>query len=40
MEMSRDNAQKRWNLLIRKSQVTMTKKYAYISNEIHLKIIL
>ena len=37
MEMSRDNDQKRKNLLIWESRVTMTKKDAYISNEMQLQ---
>ena len=40
MKMSRDNAQKGKNLLIWKSHVTMTKRDAYISNEMQLKIVL
>ena len=40
MEMSRDNVQKRRESLIWKSHVTMTKRDAYISNEMQLKIIL
>ena len=37
MDMSRDNDQKGKNLPLKNGQVTMTKKYAYISNEMQPK---
>ena len=40
MEMSRDNNDKGMNLLIRKCDVTMTKKDEYISDENNSKILL
>ena len=40
MEMQRDNVQKRRESPYMKSHVTMIKIYAYICNEMQLKIIL